>query len=1070
MALAVQLAVTNSGATMHPFFASVKDRRSCRPPLHASPTNTSGLATPKTDSHPTPLQPRKSLTRRKSRGRPLNEDGDSLHNGNDQKLEDGHGEAERTETSNLVSSYESSAQMAHADRNGKNGSVSENRRMSLESRPLMQNGDLELSENPRKRRRTESPLRQSSHVSGHIMNWEEQLVFAGFEQSSPEDNENRPQQSLSLEHQQLDLINLSNGIEEQRDPEHISSSTSTTPEKKSREVANTRTLSAEISPQKVMRLRNDGKLGSPKQKEGPDKSKRKLKPRDGGLNGTKKPVVIRYGADLHNRIQTGKKINSILSRTRRPDATTLSKLLPTQATKPAALAKKTHPFFSLSKVNKALEAKSRPSSRGRSKSRGPSRGGSVSPRKTSMNKSSLDSKARPNLGSAVNFSKMPKIPGTIAPLWPERNNMHVRGFPDVYPPDKAPFSFSSGRKLKSREIQLGEDRDVLESLRAKSRVESTSFGSFRKPGRRVMMGSELLNILQQRISSRLPVPTGLAPTPTRHSLSLSPGPRSHRTSAHSAVVKLFTALPNALSTFDRFDCEEQDWIHKYAPICTSEVLQPDGKLTVLRDWLVSLTISTVDNGKSVPKPSTKLKQRKKRRRSSELDDFIVRSDDESECVDDLTEPEDDPFAPAYLFGAQKSTVTSKHGPSLRKLSPEALKTTKAVVLSGPHGCGKTASVYAVAQELGFEVFEINAGSRRSGKDLADKVGDMTKNHLVHQLADSDGVPEGDQDLLSGAQEEVDSGRQSTMKSFFNTKPHSKPKTKAHAAKPTKKAAKKPLESPKKIRKQKQSLILLEEVDVLFEEDKQFWNTVISLLATSKRPIILTCTDETRLPQEDLIDCSILRLQAPSTTLAVDYLLLLTATEGHLLSRQALTTLYASKKGDLRSSIIQLNFWCQMAIGDNQGGLGWMLFAPDHMKLSNGITHRLRVISEDTVQEHDSVFSFSGTCEDNPSVPERQREAADLLCEAVENYSYDVEDWTDFMTNETDLVPESREMAYRRLKELEQGLDALSATDIFPGSGFLDSKYVSRRHAIKLYMYIVLTSLGAHKNRRSRNLG
>src|SRR5690606_12615483 len=119
--------------------------------------------------------------------------------------------------------------------------------------------------------------------------------------------------------------------------------------------------------------------------------------------------------------------------------------------------------------------------------------------------------------------------------------------------------------------------------------------------------------------------------------------------------------------------------------------------------------------------------------------------------------------------------------------------------SGPSGCGKTAAIYAVAKELGYTVFEVNAGNRRSGKDILDQVGQMSKNHLVHQTKEL--VKEKNPFAIS---------KQSKAQGDKETKPCAQ---------------------------QQQSLILFEEVDLLFEEDKQFWSTVQQLAMDSKRPVI-----------------------------------------------------------------------------------------------------------------------------------------------------------------------------------------------------------------------------------------
>ena len=93
------------------------------------------------------------------------------------------------------------------------------------------------------------------------------------------------------------------------------------------------------------------------------------------------------------------------------------------------------------------------------------------------------------------------------------------------------------------------------------------------------------------------------------------------------------------------------------------------------------------------------------------------------------------------------------------------------LLSGPNGVGKTASVYALAHEMGFKVLEVNASTTRSGRQVLANLREATQSHDVRS---------------------------------------------------------------------KQALILFEDIDLIFEEaDEGFYAAVNSLIASTRRPILLT---------------------------------------------------------------------------------------------------------------------------------------------------------------------------------------------------------------------------------------
>lgn len=150
----------------------------------------------------------------------------------------------------------------------------------------------------------------------------------------------------------------------------------------------------------------------------------------------------------------------------------------------------------------------------------------------------------------------------------------------------------------------------------------------------------------------------------------------------------------------------------------------------------------------------------------------------------------------------------------------------------------------------------------------------------------------------------------------------------------------------KTRPQKQSLILFEEVDILFDEDRGFWNGVESLISSSKRPVILTCNDLQSIPLAELDLFTVLTYEQPESNIVVHHLQCIAAAEGHLLSQEAVRSLYLSKGQDLRASITELNLWCQMTVGSHQGGLDWMLpYKEKRDPAQDGSV--TRIVSQDT---------------------------------------------------------------------------------------------------------------------------
>lgn len=711
------------------------------------------------------------------------------------------------------------------------------------------------------------------------------------------------------------------------------------------------TQSTSSPPKKLLKFNpKTGTIGSPPKPQLPIMAD--VVPKKRGRKPKRFVVPLRYGEDLESRMRIGRKIDAILGDMNetasmakdvqsaetdgreRSQPETPKKVSPNRSSnkkaKPITPTKPTHPFF-LNKNEQGTEATIREKKDAVEKP--PKRQTIFTSTPCSPRKFQPTSQ-KTNLPQFGQKSGGLKIPGAKHPAWPWKGVSHVRG------DDQSLHLSVNGnavlptgrRKAKRRAVEVGMMESVLQQAGAHLDISS------------------LARQLEDLNADDFQPPNPLLRIPTRHFesgkwLQARVAPhlhtRANTSKVHPAISQAYDSLRSTLSAFDRATCESSTWAQKYAPLSASQVLQNGREAELLRDWLATLKVQAVDTGLADGSKTKPVSGPPKRgRKKQKLDGFVVSSDEEE--MDEISEAEDG-WAPSTNSRTSQKTVV--------KLAPKGgSRLTNAVLLSGPHGCGKTATVYAIAKELDFEVFELSPGSRRNGKDIIEKVGDMTRNHLVQhqQKGDAPTADDTDEQLT----QDLKSGKQGMMTNFF------KPNTSTQTLKPKKRSKthtnqqQVPQESgvaAAKSQKQKQSLILLEEVDVLYDEDKQFWATIISMISQSKRPFIMTCNDENLVPIQSLTLHGIFRFSQPSKELAVDRLILIAANEGHLLSRHAIETLYDSRNQDLRASINELNYWCQFGVGDPRGGFDWFYRRWPEGSDVDEEGNTIRVISEGTYQ-------------------------------------------------------------------------------------------------------------------------
>ncbi|XP_007452444.1 PREDICTED: LOW QUALITY PROTEIN: ATPase family AAA domain-containing protein 5 [Lipotes vexillifer] len=282
-----------------------------------------------------------------------------------------------------------------------------------------------------------------------------------------------------------------------------------------------------------------------------------------------------------------------------------------------------------------------------------------------------------------------------------------------------------------------------------------------------------------------------------------------------------------------------------------------------------------------------------------------------------------------------------------------------VLITGPTGVGKTAAVYACAQELGFKIFEVNASSQRSGRQILSQLKEATQSHQVDKQGVNSQKPcffnsynlGKSPKKLSSPKKVVTSPRKlpppspqssgpkrvlppKTLANYFkvSSKPKNneqigallennkgiknsfeqKPIIQTKSTNTTNKNVKEfGAEEPN--RKNATSLILFEEVDVIFEEDAGFLNAIKTFMATTKRPVILTTSDPTFSLMFD--GCfEEINFNTPSLLNVASYLQMICLTENFRTDVKEFVTLLTANTCDIRKSILYLQFWIRSGGG------------------------------------------------------------------------------------------------------------------------------------------------------------
>lgn len=184
------------------------------------------------------------------------------------------------------------------------------------------------------------------------------------------------------------------------------------------------------------------------------------------------------------------------------------------------------------------------------------------------------------------------------------------------------------------------------------------------------------------------------------------------------------------------------------------------------------------------------------------------------------------------YGMQRSDSHSDYEDSSNSANSLITQIPKCALLTGPPGVGKTSLVYTIANELKLHVVESHASEKRDSRLFSSL-------KLTNQKGKINAIAK----LFQAAQQkQQQSSLRKKRRKLSETQTLPQPQSLSLSG--------------------DTSIILFDDIDVVFDEDGPFLKSLVEFIKESKRPVVLTATQSTDRIKEALIHFEHINLSRP----------------------------------------------------------------------------------------------------------------------------------------------------------------------------------------------------------------